>query len=82
MGRQGGRLLFSLAWGFSEMDLPESWRFLAPGWWAIHLLGIGIIYLLGMGHGRRQALRMMDRSGGIRPGSTPTDADGQRHGEG
>ena len=48
------------------MSLPEFWQFLSPGWWVIHILGIGTIYMLGMGHGRRQALKMMKRAGAVR----------------
>ena len=43
------------------MRLPEFWQFLEPGWWLIHLLATAIVYMLGMGHGRRQAQREQAR---------------------
>jgi len=37
--------------------LPAFWQFLKPGWWILHILAVGIIYLGGIAHGRRRALR-------------------------
>ena len=54
------------------MSLPEFWQFLSPGWWVVHVLGIGIVYMLGMGHGRRQALKMMGKAG---PGHSDSGRD-------
>ncbi len=39
------------------MHLPEFWQFLRPGWWALHVLSIAIIYPGGIAHGRRKARR-------------------------
>jgi hypothetical protein len=39
------------------MRLPEFWQFLEPGWWIVHVFATAIVYMLGMGHGRRLALR-------------------------
>jgi len=64
------------------MSLPEFWQFLSPGWWVIHVLGIGTIYMLGMGHGRRQALKMMERAGTLRPDSTRVETAGNNRREG
>ena len=43
------------------MVLPEFWKFLEPGWWILHLLAVALIYLLGVGHGRKRALLDMER---------------------
>lgn len=64
------------------MSLPEFWQFLSPGWWVIHILGIGTIYMLGMGHGRRQALKMMKRAGAPRSDSARDDLAGNNRREG
>jgi hypothetical protein len=64
------------------MGLPEFWRFLNPGWWAIHVLGVGIIYMLGMGHGRRQALKMRSKAGAGRSDSTRAEMVGNDRREG
>lgn len=45
------------------MTLPEFLRFLSPGWWLIHILGTAIVYMLGIGHGRRLARRETGRPG-------------------
>ncbi len=57
------------------MSLPEFWQFLSPGWWVIHILGIGIVYMVGMGHGRRQAQKMMQRDGVARSDSDRHEKD-------
>lgn len=44
------------------MTLPEFLKFLSPGWWLIHILGTAIVYMLGIGHGRRLARRNLERS--------------------
>jgi hypothetical protein len=51
------------------MRLPEFWQFLEPGWWIVHLFATAIVYMLGMGHGRRLALRERERrDGGVTRG--------------
>ena len=44
------------------MALPEFWQFLEPGWWGLHVLAVAIVYLIGVGHGRKRALREMNRA--------------------
>lgn len=39
------------------MVLPEFLQFLNLGWWILHILSVGIIYLLGVAHGRKAVLR-------------------------
>ncbi len=29
------------------MELPESWRFLGPMWWVLHLVAIGLVFYIG-----------------------------------
>ena len=41
------------------MGLPDFWQFLNPGWWMLHVLATGIVYLGGIAHGRKLALREM-----------------------
>jgi|GEM_PF-499465 len=60
------------------MSLPEFWQFLSPGWWVVHVLGIGIVYMLGVGHGRRQALKMMGKAGAGRSDSGREELVGRR----
>ena len=47
--------------GKINMQLPEFWQFLQFGWWILHILAVVIIYFLGVGHGRKQALRQQER---------------------
>lgn len=51
------------------MKLPEFWQFLEPGWWIVHVFATAIVYMLGMGHGRRLALRERERE--VRNAGTP-----------
>jgi len=34
------------------MELPESWQFLGPIWWVIHVVGIALVFFTGYLVGR------------------------------
>jgi hypothetical protein len=44
-----------------SMTLPEFWQFLNPGWWILHVFATAIVYLGGISHGRKIAMREMER---------------------
>lgn len=47
----------------TNMTLPEFLRFLSPGWWLVHVLVTAIVYMLGIGRGRRLERRDRERRG-------------------